>query len=520
MSRTTTRTTNARSWRASAPRSWLSGLLAVAGLAFGPISDAEAQTFAGAEIAPSEAIASLRFVHDPDVEAWTELALDAIDAWQASVRPGWAAAEAIRERLVPAGADVVHAVGPGGRRWIQAFRWSDPTVVETGLRALGSRPMGGGRFRLPAQGLDLALADDWLVLVPVGGGDWLDFAVDRVTGWGNGRMDRGERLLLEHMERAPLEVSCRLADPIGGLMALGIRPTGPDVASIEFHGRFNASPWPIRPAGRLEIGLVRHLDGRVAGAMLESGVGLLDPMLVEAAPRIPELVPEAALRRRFAGRRLLVVDGEPVDIDPIGLVEVPAVCVAIPMQGGGEPARDEAEVDDWLTTAGTAVRSTWTEALPTLSRTRGEEIRHFSLQPGILAATNQHPMALAASLNWTVRESTAGVRWLVVGSSPGLVRRVALAVTEAETVRDESALASCGIASPTRMSLQLRELAQIRGMGRDPQAVDDADALATVAAMLGRIDRIGWTTTVQDARTVRGRAQVRLHPSDTGGSPR
>ena len=93
-------------------------------------------------------------------------------------------------------------------------------------------------------------------------------------------------------------------------------------------------------------------------------------------------------------------------------------------------------------------------------------------------------------------------------------------MTEAETVRNEAAIASYGVASPTRMSLQFRELAQIRGLGLDPQAAGDADALATVAAMLGRIDRIGWTTTVQDARTVRGRAQVRLHPSDTGGSSR
>jgi hypothetical protein len=498
------------------------GLLVLIGAALAAISGvARGQGFAGAVFSPEEATACIRVESPSEHAAWVELALDAIELAEAPIRPGWETCRRLRSRLAPDAAEAFHAIGPGGRHWIHAVRWSDPIAVEFGLQRLGSRPMGAGRFRLPALGLEIAIAGEWLLIGP-NACPWLDQAVDKATLEALDRIAPEVTVLVGDLARGPVELILRHEAPIGGLSAIGIRPTSDTHALIDFAGRYAASPLPIRTAGEVDMELASAFDGRVAFATIEAGVGLLDPLMVRHAATHPEIVPAAELRRRFAAQRLVVLDGEPVRIDPIGIIEVPAACVAIPMRehrpGDSSMAELTEGIDRWIESAGRAVRATWNQETSGPVRTRGDDIRHLLLTPGLLQASGGHPLAVNASLNWTLHTGSEGAGWLVAGTSPGLVRRVTATLDERRSPSRSAMLTGAGVASPARIALQITELAQLRGIAGDPDAEADAEALSAAASMLDRFERISWRMTRQDERLVRGTAELRLVPGVTGTS--
>ena len=490
---------------------------------------ASAQGFAGSGWAPREATAGVRVSVGETPEAWIELALDALELARVPIRSSWASGEQLRSRLAPESSESFHVIGPGGRHWIHAVRWSDPIAVEFGLQKLGSRPMGAGRFRLPALGLELAIAGEWLLVGPHGC-PWLDAAVDKASLHALDRFapdlaDVAE--LTGDLPRSPIELVLRHADPIGGVSAVGIRPTSPTHAALELAGRYAASPLPIRTVGNVDLELAARFDGRVAFATIESGIGLLDPLMIRHAARHPELVPAAELRRRFASQRIVVLDGQPAQVDPLGIIEVPAACVAVPMRrerGEDGPTPELAGlVDTWIESAGRAIRADWSDDTSGAGRTRGSDIRHLSLGPGLLEAGGGHPMAVGASLNWTLHATSDRGVWLVAGTSPGLVRRVVATLDERRGPARTVELAGAGVASPARIALQISELAQLRELGDDPDSRADAAGLNASASLLDRFERISWRTMRQDEHVVRATAEVRLVPSvtrTTGSRPR
>ncbi len=492
---------------------WIVGV--VTGLT---VEVATGQGFAGAAFAPSEAAASMRVAGGGTTDAWVDLALEAIEFTHGPIRPGWESGERLRSRLAPESGESFHAIGPGGRHWLHAVRWNDPIAVEFGLQRLGSRPMGGGRFRLPALGLELVIADDWLLISP-NGCPWLDQAIDTATLGGLDELSADLAAVTRDLPPAAVEIVLRHAGPNGGCSAIGIQPTSDTHARVEFGGHYAASPLPIRTVTELDLELTARFDGRVALATMEGGIGLLDPLMVRHAARHPEIVPPADLRSHFASRRLLVLDGEPVNVDPIGVVEVPTACVAIPWRTSDADAHVPpdlvARIDAWLESAGRAVRSTWNDVSNGPSLTRGSEIRHLSMAPGLLEAVDGHPMALGASLNWTVHTTSEGEGWLVAGTTPGLVRRVTATLSERHEPGPVAELAGAGVASPARIALQIAELAQLRALGDDADAGTDADALTGTAHIMNRIERISWRLSRQDERVVRASAEVRLVPGAT-----
>lgn len=371
--------------------------------------------------------------------------------------------------------------------------------------------MGGGRFQLPMQGLDLTVLDGWVLFGPRDS-PWLDDAADRLRLEVFDAAGPAFRQLSRSMESAPVEIALKHPDPIRGITAIGIHPRDATAARLEIAGTYAASPLPIRTAGSIEAGVIGGFEGRVALAVVESGIGLLDPLLVRSSLEHPELVPSPDLRRRFASRRVLVWDGASTSIDPLGIIEVPAACIAVPVREADDPAVDtlDDEVDAWLATAGRAVRGEWTPEAVEVTRTRGDEIRHLSLEPGLLKATGGHPMALTASLNWTVHRSARGGAWLVAGTTPGLVRKVTGSLDDATARMSSKPLAMAGVASPARIALQLEELAQLRGLGADVGADADARALAAAATILDRIERVTWRSTRQDEHEIRATAEIRL----------
>ncbi|MAD77818.1 MAG: hypothetical protein CMJ51_00425 [Planctomycetaceae bacterium] len=460
---------------------------------------------------------------------WTDLLLETIDEVVHPIRSGWDRAVPVVSRLVPEPGSRIHAVADGGRTWLQAVRWEDPVPVEKGLRALGSRLMGGGRFRVPESGLDILVVKPWLLIAPRDC-RWLEPTADRL------RAPRGESVRPFRTERgdgpAPggIDVVLRHPAPVGGVTLLSVHPRDEFAADIDVLGEYDASPLPIRSAVRLNTAPISRLGGRMAWVMQEGGVGLLDPMIIRQASSIPELVPDAWIRRRFAPRRLVVIDGESVMMGSLGAIEVPSVCIAVPMRAteAADPRQLEGAVDAWLESAGVAVRSTWNAESSSESSavssagveiSRDGRLRHLELGSGLLEAVDGHPSALAASLNWSVCRGVDDDRgWLVVGSSPRLVRRVSRALEPIEGNDDSPRFtreprAAWGVASPSRIGLQLSELALLRGRGADAVATRDASILQRASVWLERFDRVEWSTDRQDERTVQGRIRIRLNHS-------
>lgn len=479
-------------------------------------TSASAQEFAGIGLVPSEATLTIRIDRTQDTGRWIELTLEAVQAWRAPILTAWESTDLVVARLAPDAEESIHAIGPGGRRWLHAVRWRDPIQIQHGLQRLGSRPMGGGRYQLPVAGLEVVLLDRWFVLGPAGS-PWLDEAADRARIEIFDAAPPALRQLVDELAPAAVEVVVKHPAPMGGVTAIAVHPRGVNTARLELAGRYDASPLPIRPTGSLEADVVARFDGRVACAVVESGIGLLDPLMAQAATRHPDLVPDAALRRRFAARRLLVLDGEAVTVPKLGIIEVPAACIAVPVADPiASAARSlDGPVDAWISAAGRSIRRTWTAAEATVTRTRGDEIRHLPLEPGLLEATDGHPMALAASLNWTVHEGPRCGTWFVAGTSPGLVRRVITTLDETTTSRLDEPLAMAGVASPARLSMQIAELGALRIAGGDAAADADAGAFAAAARILDRIERITWRTSRQDDRRLRATAEMRLVPGPT-----
>lgn len=457
-------------------------------------------------------------------EVWANFLLESLGETVVPVEQGWAEARELLSRAVPSSRSHVHVVGDAGRSWLQLIRWRDAVALEEGLRELRIRPMGGGRFRSVDPPVDLVLAPPWLV---VGPWDcrWLEPTADRL-----GRMNPDSPTILSPKDEgaASLEVEVRHSQPTGGATRLAVHPVDATTARVEVHGRYDASPFPIRTTQVLERSPLDGLRGRLAFAVHESGIGLLDPLIVEHAPSIPALVPELDLRRRFAPRRIVVVDGESVVIQGVGPIEVPAICVAVPLR---EPVNSKDErralesgIDRWLETAGMAVRATWDPGDRTEREVmRRDDIRHLTLGPRFLEAAGGHPMAMGASLDWTLRIGEEdGSGWVVVGSAPGLVRRVAEGLersSDTDAIGSSTPIAMQGVASPARLALQLRDLALLRRETDDAVAERDATTLERLSRWMSRLDRIRWETTRQDAQEVRGRGWIRLAEHSVGDDP-
>ena len=479
-------------------------------------------------LAPEESKVVIAWAADGSVDSsakaadargvWGELLVETIDAVVHPIQSGWDRVAPVMSSLVPNPEAFIHAVADDGRTWFQGVRWQDPAVVQRGLMALGARLMGGGRFRLPEQRLDVLLAEPWLLIGPQNG-RWLDSTADRLRDPERETFRPFETPRSKGPLPGAIEVVLRHAAPVGGATLLSIRPQSRFAADIEILGEYDVSPLPIRTAVRLDASPIARLDGRMACVMQEGGVGLLDPMIIRHASSVPELVPEAWIRRRFAPRRLVVIDGESVVLEELGAIEVPSVCIAVPMRAGEPVDRRKLEdaVDAWLVSAGTAARSSWNgEASSGVQRSRDGRLRHFSLGSGLLDAVDGHPAALAASLDWTVCGGIENDRgWLVVGSSPRIVRRVSEALEPLED--DEGAprltvdsRATWGVVSPSRIGLQLSELGLLRGRGSDAAATRDATILQRASVWLERFDHLEWSTERQDDRAVQGRVRIRL----------
>ena len=504
-----------------------------------PVEDAHA----AAGLAPEEAFAVLRIRKGTtDRDRWSDMIFDAIGVSAVEVGRHWIDATRITRQLVGRDVECIHATDAPGVNWLHAVRWHDPGLLERRLQRLGPRPLGRGRFRFVDSSIDLVMAGPWLVLAPTGS-SWLDHATERARVDGFGTKFSRPDSQTSDLPSAPIEVLLRHESPTGGETLVSLTPDGPGEATLEIAGRYVSSPLPIRPQGQFAARLIPSLQGRVAMAVLESGVGVLDPVLIRMSAELPELMPAANVRQILASRRLIVLDGETIRIPRVGLIDVPAFCVAIPCRdsGGTDGAsaavceQSTQSIHGWLANAGRSVQARFSAASEpdsnsskTSTPTTGIEvardgIHHLELGPEFRVLTGGHPASLAASLNWTIRRienngphdaepSSMQGAWVLVGSSPGIVRRVGEAIERSKSQGLEEPVCMRGVASPARLGLQFSDLAALRGRSDDRDALADASVLEQLSRFLARVHRVEWSTSLQTEDAVRATARITLSP--------
>ncbi|MDG2021689.1 MAG: hypothetical protein P8J59_07040 [Phycisphaerales bacterium] len=515
----------------------------VGGFAASPVEARAAlgdDAHAAAGFAPEDAVAIVRIrAGTVGRDRWSAVILDAIGMGSVDILRNWNAAARITRELVDPDSESIHAVDSSGGNWLHAVRWNDPRSLERRMQRLGPRPLGRGRFRFVDSSIELVIAGPWLVLAPVGSA-WLDQAMERARVDDFGSRGNREEIRIDDLPSAPIEVLLRHAPPTGGETLVSLSPEGPSKASVELAGRYAASPLPSRPRGQFAARLIPSLQGRVALAVLESGVGVLDPTLIRMSADLPAIMPAGEVRQVLSGRRLLVLDGETIRIPRVGLVDVPAVCVAIPCRDavGSETVTamvHEQAIHAWLTDAGLAIQAgfaspteeissppTPAEVHPSIEIAR-DGIRHLEFGPDFVASMGGHPASMAASLNWTIRRigdegaedvkrSSMSGAWMLVGSSPRIVRRVGDAIQRSEAVELEQPICMQGVASPARLGLQFADLAVLRADGGDQDAPADAKVLERLSRLLRRLDRVEWSTSLQTDDAVRGSGRITLIP--------
>ena len=452
-------------------------------------------------------------------ETWIEFAVETIDASVVPVLSVWRSAGEIGDQLVPDRGSRLHATAADGRDWIQLIEWRDPIAVEQGLQRIGSRSLGGGRFILPVAGVEVVVLDRMLLLGPRDG-SWIDATLQRLREVPSAS-DRGT---VDPRERVRLRL--RHARPVDGITEIGVHPKGPREAEIRLSGRYRTSPWPIRPASSIERKLLDRLAGRFPVALVESGVGVLDPRLLGPAESMPEILPPAEVRRRLANRRAVVVDVTPMTIPGLGLVETPSIGLVFPSR---EPL-DAEEVSDldaamagWLAGIESSLRDRWgsSESHGPL-RTRDRQVGYVDLGEAVIEATDGHPFSLAAEIAWSiVRDEESGRAFVVVGSSVTTTRRIAgLLRHSSKAVRGEP-IGTAGTVDGPRATMLLSSLARMREGRGDVAANEDASVLEGVAGWFAGLEKLEWTTTVQTEEVVEARLRVvRSAPATAGdGAP-
>jgi hypothetical protein len=102
--------------------------------------------------------------------------------------------------------------------------------------------------------------------------------------------------------------------------------------------------------------------------------------------------------------------------------------------------------------------------------------------------------------------------WVLVGTSPGIVRRVGDAIQGSKAEGLEDPVCMRGVASPARLGLQFADLAALRARSADQDASEDASVLQELSRFLARLDRVEWSTSLQSNDAVRASVRITMIP--------
>ena len=435
----------------------------------------------------------------PSLE-WGDVLVSLLDPTVLAIGPGWDEGHRLGRSLVEADTDWVHLASRTPGDWLHGRRWGDPELLAERLRDEGARPLGGGRFELESGRVVATLAEGWLLMRPA-----------------NSRWRPSLRELLGSFDRPPIDpndaptmVSARIRHdaPVDGVTRLTIRPLGERTAEVVMSGRYAASPIGEGRATLLDPAMLSALEDRFGAVVLESGVGLVDPRLVDAAIEIPDLMPPASVRRHLQPRRLLVLD----TVESVAGIDAPVLGVAVPLDGlEGRRSTVVGDVDAWLDGLARTLRRRWdSDSVAAGDESSQGPVRHRSLGPGFLEAMDRHPVAFAASLNWAVlsSEEAADSSWLILGTTPDVVEGLVATLGDAPSDRTPRSLALTGVSRPWALQSQARSFAEVRRWSPDERSEADAALLEGLADALGSLERVEWAVTLRTPTEVELTIQV------------
>lgn len=414
---------------------------------------------------------------------WGGILVALLDSTTLPIDAGWEAGRTAGRSLFGEDTAWLHLQARSPEDWLHARRWRDPNDVASRLRAAGARPLGGGRFELDSGRLVATLAEGWMLIRPA------------ATRW---RPPVAARL--RSLDEAPavdgatVAVTARMRHepPVDGVTSLTLRPRGRRTAEIEVVGRYASNPLGEGVSMPLDPAILGGLADRFAATILESGLALVDPRLVDAAIEVPDLVPPPAVRRHLQARRLLVLD----TVEDLEGLRTPAFGVAVPLQGmDGRPTAFVEAVDDWMDGLAGVLWGRWNlEPAPEIVSRKDDPIRHRPLGEGFSRAMGRHPAALGASLNWLVLdvEDPSRPGWLILGSTRAVVEGVRDSLDRAVRIADGPPMAMAGAFRPSAVGAQVRSLSQVRRRAEDDRGETDAALLDRLAEALGALERVEW----------------------------
>ena len=387
--------------------------------------------------------------------------------------------------------------------------------MQQALRAAGARVMGNGTFSLADAGLELRPCGRWLLASSMGS-PLAEEIQERAMVDLTSSTDPLVKDVVASLPRGAMEILFRHDTPTSGITAACFQPSSAREAQILISGRYASSPLPSRTSSKLDLRMVPRLAAGSSMVIRESGVGLLDPILLRFGATVPVVVPPAFLRKYLASERLLVLDGETLELDGGEKMVAPVACVAVPLLLEGQ---DEAAVNDafdvWMRDVGGALK-VMIDSAPEVSGKESEDlpvevgVQSIDFGPELVGALGGHPIGHATSLNWLSCTEQGGRQWLLISTSPLLARKVGAALRSLAGEDDAQESCTGGVVRPEALAAQVLELSSIRSRDEDPNSTSDTRLLSSIAAILAGVEEVEWKFTRQDEEAVEGAVQIRL----------
>ena len=308
--------------------------------------------------------------------------------------------------------------------------------------------------------------------------------------------------VIQGMRRSSIEIIVRHESPTGGCTAAGINELSPGIAEVLVHGSYDASPLPARSPGDLDVRLISGGDEYASIVMYESGIGILDPLLLDIGLSIPELLPPADVRGGLELQRLLVLEKASIEEG----FQPPAVCIAVPFKAASDEEHKSVElaIGQWMAKV--------TEIFFTDSKADVDSnVGTIPLRGGVLAGIRNHPMVRGASLHWAVSNGALSQRWFIAGTTPGSVRRLRGRLAESSRHEaDREAAASKGMVHADHLADVIRNFAEIRKENAGPKDQSDYRVFNVMIDIAGRFKDVKWNFKRQEPQEISGRLELSI----------
>ena len=240
-------------------------------------------------------------------------------------------------------------------------------------------------------------------------------------------------------------------------------------------------------------------------AIYESGIGILDPLLIDIGLSIPEVLPPADVRKGLELQRLIVL--ETLDIE--NGAQLPALCLAVPFR-----VAPEEEVEN----VSSAIH-TWMTKLKNISLSNPREgfdleTADTPLRTGVLDGIRKHPMAKGASLHWAVSTGVSSRAWFIAGTTFESVQRLSArlgSLVDTDSMITESA--SQGVVHADQLSEVIEAFADMRKDNADVYAQSDSRLLNVMVSIASRFKDVRWDFKLQGPQEISGRIELSIPDS-------